>query len=62
MTKEFLNMQEAADYLGYSLGTLYVKISKKEVPHIKMGKFTRFEPEKLRNFVLNGRVEQNNSK
>lgn len=58
MNKEFLTVSEAAAYLGYTRGTIYTKVCKNEIPHIKMGKFVRFEPEKLRNFVLSGRVEQ----
>ena len=57
MNKEFLTPKEAAQFLGYTPGTLYVKCNRKEIPYIKQGKFLRFEADRLKEFVISGRVE-----
>ena len=41
-TEGLLTVQEAADYLGYAKGTIYQKVSKGEIPHVKLGRAVRF--------------------
>jgi excisionase family DNA binding protein len=41
-TEGLLTVQEAADYLGYAKGTVYQKVSKGEIPHVKLGRSVRF--------------------
>jgi excisionase family DNA binding protein len=43
-----LTAEEAAHHLGYSIGTLYNKVSRKEIPYVRLGNRTlRFRREAL---------------
>ncbi len=42
-----LTAQEAADYLRIPLGSLYVKISKKQLPCVRLGRLLRFRKSEL---------------
>lgn len=46
-----LRPQEAADYLGVSLGTLYNWSSQRKVPVVKIGSRIRFRRESLERFA-----------
>jgi len=47
----YLNYQETAKAFGISLGTLYAMVSKKQIPHIRLGnRFVRFSREELEKF------------
>ena len=40
--ERYLTAQEAADYLGYAIGTLYNKCNAGEIPHVRLGRSLRF--------------------
>ena len=42
-----LTAQEAADYLRIPLGSLYVRISKKQLPCTRLGRLLRFKKSEL---------------
>jgi excisionase family DNA binding protein len=42
-----LTAQEAAGYLRIPLGSLYVRISKKQIPCIRLGRLLRFKKAEL---------------
>lgn len=46
-TTILLTAQEAADYLRIPLGSLYVKISKKQLPCVRLGRLLRFRKSEL---------------
>lgn len=48
-TEGYMSVAEAADFMGVSKQTIYNKIE--EIPHIKMGKFLRFQKSALRNYI-----------
>lgn len=41
--KEYLNIKELSDLIGIPVGTLYVWVGNKGIPHIKIGKSLRFK-------------------
>lgn len=43
MTKRFLNIQEASEYLGLSVHTLYTMVSQRRIPFVKVGRLTKFD-------------------
>lgn len=51
---DLMSVDEAADYLGYVKETLYNKASRNEVPHVKVGKFLRFDPDELDEWIADG--------
>lgn len=57
ISKEFLSLQEAADYIGLSKSTLYKKTAKRSITFYQPGgKVIYFKKEDLDNWVLSNRV------
>lgn len=52
-----LNNQEAAELLGISPFSLRGKVLRKEVPHVKIGRRTLFDPADLRAFIEAAKVQ-----
>lgn len=44
---DLLTAQEAADYLRIPLGSLYVRISRKQIPYARLGRLLRFKKSDL---------------
>jgi excisionase family DNA binding protein len=42
-----LNIKEVAERTGLSVHTLYAMVSKRQIPFIKVGRLTKFDPELL---------------
>lgn len=56
----FLDVQELTNYIHMSEGYVYKMVSKKSIPHIKLGNRTLFERNQIDNWVINGgRMEDN---
>ncbi len=47
LEKRYLGMDECADYLGLTKGTLYVWVCHKKIPYLKMGKLVKFDLRKI---------------
>lgn len=54
---EFLNVQQAASFLGVSSDTIYSWTMKKTIPFYKMGRLVRFKKSDLINHMESLRVE-----
>ena len=52
---DLLDVNEAAKYLNLAKQTLYIKVSKREIPHIKQGKKLRFLKSDLLEWLKQGR-------
>lgn len=52
--KKFLDVQELTDYIHMSESYVYKMVSKKSIPHIKLGTRTLFERNQIDNWVING--------
>jgi excisionase family DNA binding protein len=52
--KRFLDVQELTDYIHMSESYVYKKVSKNQIPHIKLGTRTLFERNQIDNWVING--------
>ena len=52
--KRFLDVQELTDYIHMSESYVYKMVSKKSIPHIKLGTRTLFERNQIDNWVING--------
>ena len=51
---KFLNVQELTDYIHMSESYVYKMVSKKLIPHIKLGTRTLFERNQIDTWVING--------
>lgn len=52
---EILSAQEAADFIGVSLATLYGLTSARKIPHAKRGKRLYFDRQELTAWILEGK-------
>ncbi len=43
MTRRIISIQEAADYTGLAVQTLYKMVSQRRIPFVKMGRLTKFD-------------------
>lgn len=50
-TKRFLNADQLSELLGVRKDTLYRFVSQRRIPHIKIGRRTRFNPEKIMEWI-----------
>lgn len=54
--KKFLDVQELTEYIHMSESYVYKKVSKNQIPHIKLGTRTLFERNQVDAWVINGGV------
>ena len=50
-TTRLLTVQEAADMLGVTTGSLYQKIFRRQIPHVKLGHTVRFNEAALLEWI-----------
>jgi excisionase family DNA binding protein len=57
---KFLDVQQLTDYIHMSESYVYKMVSKKLIPHIRLGTRTLFKRNQIDNWVINGgRMEGN---
>ena len=52
---QFLNVQQAAEFLGLAVPTIYTKVSQRELPVMKRSKRLYFSKDELTNYLKKGR-------
>lgn len=57
--EQFLNIQEAAQFLKLTVPTIYSKVSKRELPCMKRGKRLYFSSTELMGYIKEGRKKSN---
>lgn len=55
--KRLLNVEEAAEYLGLQVDTVYKKSRLRELPSVKVGRALRFDVVALRRFIEEHTIE-----
>jgi excisionase family DNA binding protein len=55
--KRLLNVQEAAEYLGLQVDTVYKKSRLRELPSVKVGRALRFDVVALNSYVEQHTIE-----
>ena len=55
--KRLLNVQEAAEYLGLEIDTVYKKSRLRELPSVKVGRALRFDVMALQRFIEEHTIE-----
>ncbi|MFY0653882.1 MAG: helix-turn-helix domain-containing protein [Cyclobacteriaceae bacterium] len=56
---ELLNVKQAAEFLELSVQTMYAKVCRRELPHMKRGKRLYFSTDELIKYVEQGKVHTN---
>jgi excisionase family DNA binding protein len=51
MQKRLLNIQEASEYLGFAVHTIYGWTSQRQIPFVKIGGRLRFDKRKLDRWI-----------
>ena len=46
-----LNIKEVAQYMGLSVHTLYTMVSQRRIPYVKVGRLTKFDPQRLEDWL-----------
>jgi len=54
---QFLTVEQTADFLTLSVPTIYSKVSRRELPHMKRGKRLYFARKDLEAYLQGGRVK-----
>lgn len=57
MTTKLKKIEELSSDLGVNQSWLRYKIFRKEIPHLKIGKHVRFDPEVVKSWVENQSVK-----
>jgi excisionase family DNA binding protein len=55
--KRLLTVDEAAEYLGLQVDTVYKKSRLRELPSVKVGRALRFDVEALKRFIEEHTIE-----
>ena len=55
--KRLLNVEEAAQYLGLEVDTIYKKSRLRELPSVKVGRALRFDVKALERFIEQHTIE-----
>jgi excisionase family DNA binding protein len=55
--QRFLDVKEAAEYLGLATSTLYTMVSQRRIPYIKMGRRTKFDRLELDKWIARHSVK-----
>lgn len=55
--EQYLTIEETAEFLSLSRPTIYSKVAKREIPHMKRGKRLYFLREDLETYLKGGRVK-----
>lgn len=53
--EQFLNIQEAAEFMNLSVPTMYSKVSRSQIPVMKQGKRLYFSLKELTEYLRNGK-------
>ena len=53
--QRLMNIKEAAKFLNVAIQTLYTKVSKNEIPHMKRGKRLYFDGQELMQYLREGK-------
>jgi len=52
-----LSIKEVSDYTGLAVGTIYNMVSQKRIPHVKLGRLTKFKPGEIERWVKDHSVK-----
>jgi excisionase family DNA binding protein len=57
MEKRLLDITEVSEYTGLTVGTLYVWVSQRKIPFVKIGRLTKFDIRDLDRWIASKKVE-----
>ena len=60
--QSLLNVKQVAGLLGVARATIYEWCSERQIPHLKVGRRTAFDPKQIEQWLANRKVEERISK
>jgi len=60
MNKRLISVQELSEMLGIKVSTVYEWVSLKNIPYVKVGRLTKFDPAKIEEWIMERSVEPRN--
>jgi len=58
MNRRLLNVQELSELTGLSENTIYCWVSQRRIPFVKLGRLTRFDLQKIEEWIEENSVEE----
>ena len=62
ISRRLLSVQEAAEYIGLSVHTVYTMVSQRRIPFVKVGRLTKFDVKLLDDWISKNTVMPFDSK
>ncbi len=59
VNKRLINIQELSELTGLSMSTLYSWVSQRRIPFVKCGRLTKFDLQKINDWIEESSVEEN---
>ncbi len=58
MNKRLININELSEYIGLSTSTIYSWVSQKRIPFVKCGRLTKFDLQRIDDWIQESSVEE----
>jgi len=60
MNRRLININELSEYTGLSTSTIYSWVSQRRIPFVKCGRLTKFDLERIDEWIKESSVEEEN--
>jgi len=58
MNRRLININELSEYTGLSTSTIYSWVSQRRIPFVKCGRLTKFDLERINDWIEESSVEE----
>jgi len=58
MNRRLININELSEYIGLSTSTIYSWVSQRRIPFVKCGRLTKFDLQKINDWIEESSVEE----
>lgn len=58
MNKRLININELSEYIGLSISTIYSWVSQRRIPFVKCGRLTKFDLQRIDEWIKESSVEE----
>ena len=58
MNKRLIDINELSEYTGLSTSVLYSWVSQRRIPYVKCGRLTKFDLERINDWIKESSVEE----
>jgi len=58
VNKRLININELSEYIGLSTSTIYSWVSQRRIPFVKCGRLTKFDLQRINDWIKESSVEE----